>query len=481
MLSFFKIKNCFLLFLVSLILLATACQDNPAKEPTAQKQTEPQWNVVFILADDLGWNQVGYHGTPFYETPNIDKIAREGIYFTRAYSANPVCSPTRASIMTGKNPARLGITDYIPGSPYPYARLNRSGEIPGLPLEEVTLAEMLKSKGYTTGHFGKWHLNIDKNYQAGRPGDPASQGFDEVLTTVKPPPDADPEKDAHHTIEITNRSLDFLDRQHDKPFFLYTSYHAVHRPLMEKADLIAKYQAKPNSNDPVNNPIMGAMIERMDTGIGQILAKLKQYHIEDKTIVIFYSDNGGFEQLQDQAPLRGGKAMVFEGGIKVPLAMKWPGVIKAGSVSNEYVLSDDFFPTLAAIVEYEYDATKLDGHSLLPILKKKGRLNRNQIAFHYPHYHHLGYQPGGAIHVGDYKLIEWFEASAIGESRAVELFNLKEDVGETTDLARRMPEKTQELLNALHQWQKSVNAQMMTTNPNFEKAKEDWRFVDRRE
>ncbi len=468
-----------LIFILGCTLFFSSCEDHASRKAAKEETILP--NIVFILADDLGWNQVGYHGTVFYETPNIDQIARDGIHFTQAYSANPVCSPTRASIMTGKNPARLGITDYIPGSPYPYAQLKRSGEIPGLPLGETTLAEMLKSKGYATGHFGKWHLNIDKNYKPGRPGDPKSQGFDEVFTSVKPEPDADPYQDAHHTIEITQRSLDFIDRHHKEPFFLYTAYHAVHRPIMEHAELIAKYQAKAHSDEAVNNPIMGAMIERMDKGIGDIMLKLEEHNLDSKTMVIFYSDNGGFEQLQDQAPLRGGKAMVFQGGIKVPMAIKWPGKIKTGTVSHDLVLSDDFFPTIAEAVGYDHEVHDCDGLSLIPILHDGKNLDRDQIAFHYPHYHHLGYKPGGAICKGDYKLIEWFEESLTGQDHAVELFDIKNDVGETTDLSEEMPDKKDELLSALHQWQKEVGATMMTINPNVNPQKSDWRFLDSKE
>lgn len=457
-----------LLILMTLFLLAGCTQE-----------AEPEkWNVVFILADDLGWNQVGYHGTDYYETPNIDRISREGISFSNAYSANPVCSPTRASIMTGKNPARLHITDYIPGSPYPYAKLITPVIAMGLPLEEVTLGELMKANGYVTGHFGKWHLNADKNYVPGRPKDPASQGFDEVFTSVKPEPDADPSGDAHHAIEITRRALDFIDENKDRPFFAYVAHHVVHRPIMEKPELVAKYEAKPDSDDPVNTPIMGAMIETMDNGIGEILAKLEDLGLTDKTIVIFYSDNGGFEQLQDQAPFRGGKAMIFEGGIRVPLAIKWPGVIKPGSTSDELVISDDFFPTLADILGSNELPEDLDGISLLPLLKGEGSLSRNTLYFHYPHYHHLGYLPAGAIREGDLKLIEWFEESISGEGKAYSLFNLANDPGEENDLSEQMPEKVEDLARKLREWRKEIGAQEMTLNPGYDPDKADWRFAD---
>jgi len=479
---------------LSLLLLAACAAPDAA--PPADATPETPWNVVLFLADDLAWNQVGYHGTTFYETPTIDAVAAAGMTFSNAYSANPVCSPTRASLMTGKNPARLQITDYIPGSPYPYARLLRPAEVPGLPLEEVTLAELFKSQGYATGHFGKWHLNVDKEYVPGRPMDPESQGFDDVLTTVKPEYEDDPLGDAHHAREITDRSLAFLDANRDNPFFLYVTHHVVHRPLLEDPKLIAKYEAKPGADDPVNSPIMGAMIETMDTGFGQILDRIEEHGLTERTIVIFYSDNGGFEQLQAQDPFRGGKAMIWEGGIRVPLAVKWPGVVEPGSASDELVISDDFFPTIADILGVDELPADIDGLSLLPVLDGSGALDRDTLYFHYPHYHHLGYKPAGAIRQGDYKLIEWFEGTiggvgqGTGEVRLgpaprnrehgpmLSLYNLKDDPGETRDIVGKHPERTMRMWAELTAWRYRVGAGEMTVNRGYEKARHDWRFVD---
>ncbi len=438
---------------------------------------EPPPNLVFIVADDLAWNQVGYHGTDFYETPNIDAIARQGMHFSNAYSANPVCSPTRASLMTGKNPARLGITDYIPGSPYPYARLRRPSAVPGLLLEEVTIAEMMRELGFATGHFGKWHLNIDKHYAPHRPGDPASQGFDDVLTTVKPEYEADPSADAHSATAITERSLAFIDANKDRPFFLYVPHHTVHRPLLEKPELIAKYQAKPNSDDPINNPVMGAMIETMDIGIGRILDRLRAYGLSERTIVIFYSDNGGFEQLQSQAPFRGGKAMLWEGGLRVPLAIRWPDVVEAGAASDVLVTSDDFFPTIADIFGVANLPADIDGLSLLPVLNGSGHLDRTTLFFHYPHYHHLGYAPAGAMRTGDHKLIEWFEGAIAGLGPAVSLFDLSKDPGEANDIAGAHPELVRQMRARLAAWRREVGAGEMTINPDFELERANWRFI----
>ncbi len=458
-------------FVVTLLILITIyrCKESSESE---------KLNFVFILADDLGWNQVGYHGLNYYETPNIDAIANAGVYFTDAYAAAPVCSPTRASLMTGKSPARLHITDYIPGSPFPYAKLTTPQMAPALPLEEVTIAEKLKEAGYVSAHIGKWHLNKDKNYQPGRPGDPASQGFDVVFTSVKPGDDADPDKDAHHAKEITERSLRFLDEYGDKPFFLYVSHHVVHRPIMENADLIEKYASRPGADAPEHNPIMGAMIETMDTGIGEILQKLDELNLSRKTVVIFYSDNGGLEQLQDQTPLRGGKANLFEGGIRVPLAIRWPGVVEPGRKSSVMVNTEDFFPTIMEIAGVTYDPEILDGVSLVPVLRNNGSLARNTLYWHYPHYHHLGYKPAGAVREGDYKLIEWFEETLRDEPGKVSLFNLKKDISEANDLSADMPDKVNHLLQKLHDWRREVNAQEMTVNPNYDPEKAKLRFAE---
>ncbi|RMI14701.1 MAG: sulfatase [Calditrichaeota bacterium] len=433
------------------------------------------WNIVFILSDDQGWNQVRYHGvSDFYDTPNIDRIAHEGIYFTDAYTAAPVCSPARASILTGKYPARLHLTDYLPGNRYPYAKLKTPQQVRALPLEEVTIAELLKQQGYVTGHFGKWHLNYDKNYQPGRPGDPGSQGFDVVYTSVKPKPDADPDKDAHHAIEITRRTLEFIEHNKDRPFFAYVSHHVVHRPLMENKDLINYYKTKPHHADPVNNPIMGAMIKRMDWGIGKILDKLDALGLAERTVVVFFSDNGGFKYLQDQAPLRGGKAMVFEGGIRVPFAIRWPGVIQPGSVSHVPVISNDFFPTFAEIAGAQVPDGSVDGVSLMPLLTGGGTLPERALCWHYPHYHRQGFKPSGAIRWGEYKLIEWYEQTLLNEEHQVDLYRITEDMSENNNLADRMPEKVKQLREMFHKWLKDVNAQMMTVNPDFDPEKQYW-------
>ncbi len=425
-------------------------------------------NFVYILADDMGWNQTGYGGSTFYETPNIDKIARDGMYFTNAYAPAPTCSPSRAGILTGRYPARIHLTEYIPGDPYPWARLKAPKEVDRLPLSEETIAEMLKPKGYESAMIGKWHLNKDKNYKLGRPGDPESQGFDFVHTTVKPKYSANPNKDAHHAIEITNEALKFLDENHKKPFFLYVAHHVVHRPIMEHADLIFKYKEKRNSDLDINNPIMGAMIERMDTEIGILMKKIDDLGLRDNTVVVFFSDNGGYDKLQAQDPLRGGKSMLYEGGIRVPFAVRWPGVVKPGTKSDEPVIGCDFLPTFADIAGVKKFDHKIDGLSLVPLFKGKQKLDRENLYWHYPHYHRFNYKPSGAIREGDYKLIEWYERSMFNEDHPVSLFNIKKDISERHDLADEMPELAEKLWKKLKKWRKDVGAQEMTINPNFD-------------
>ncbi|MGH7549333.1 MAG: sulfatase [Gemmatimonadota bacterium] len=472
---------------LGLLISATGCgpesRATNARSASAAQDTI-QWNFVFILADDMGWNQTGYGwnqagypGVGFYETPNVDRIAAEGMVFTDAYASASICSPTRAGLMTGKHPARLHITDYIPGAPYPYARLTTPEMAMSLPLEEITIPEMLEEKGYVSGHFGKWHLNVDKEYQPGRPGDPASQGFDDILTTVKPEPDADPFADPHHVEAITERSLRFLEQNQNRPFFLYVAHHVVHRPLHAPPEQIAEYEKKPGARImPEFNPVMGAMIENMDQGIGRILEKIEELGLAERTIVIFTADNGGLELLQDQEPLRGGKAMLWEGGIRIPLAVRWPSVIEPGSVSEVPVISHDWFPTIAEIAGIEPGVKPLDGISLVPVLRGTGTLERETLYWHYPHYHHLGYKPSGAIREGEYKLTEWYEESLTGADHAVTLHRLDADIGETNDLADEMPEKAADLKAKLDRWRERIGAQEMVVNPNYDPERAHWRF-----
>jgi uncharacterized sulfatase len=448
--------------------LATAFgADSPRKKP----------NIVFILADDLGWHQLGCYGSKFYETPNLDRFAKEAMRFTDAYAACPVCSPTRASLMTGKYPARLHLTDFIKGGSPKDRKLLTPEWTPYLPLEQVTIAEALKAAGYACGHFGKWHLNKDKNYKLGRPMDPGSQGFDDVLTTHKPGkgPKSIYENDWHHVRRITERSVAFIDKNKDKPFFCYVTHNSIHRPEKETKELIDKYRKKPDADNDQkyghNNPIQAAMLETLDKSVDTILKKLDALGLGKNTIVVFFGDNGHLGP-KDSRPLRGSKADVYEGGIRVPMIVRWPGVVKPGSVCHVPVTSVDFFPTLLQTAGLKLTDNTVDGESLIPLLKQTGKLKRDAIYFHYPHYHNQGIAPAGAVRQGDYKLIEWFEKSIDGTDTpgALELFNLSEDLNEQHNLANLMPQKAAELYNKLKKWRKFVAAQEMTRNPAYKPA-----------
>jgi arylsulfatase A len=431
-------------------------------------------NFLFILADDLGWPQIGCYGSNYYETPNINRLASEGMRFTDAYAACPVCSPTRASIMTGKYPARLHLTDFIAGGEFFYEKYNQPKWRKYLPLEEVTIAEVLKTAGYAAASIGKWHLSIDKKPPKSLPFNPDKQGFDEYFVTYKPTSKTDPESDAHNVEAITQRSLDFMERHKDESFFLYVSHNTIHAPVLGKKKLIEKYKNKPGSDLPQNNPVLGAMIEELDNSTGRLLNKLYELKIADKTIVVFFGDNGGLEKDAKQTPLRSGKANLYEGGIREPLIVRWPGVVRPGSMCSEPVTSVDFFPTFLEIAGVKDKAKKtIDGVSLLPLLTQKGRLNRPAIYWHYPHYHSSSIGPCGAVRAGDYKLVEWFDESICGPGNEFELYNLEKDIGEQNNLAKQMPERVEQLKKMLSNWRRKVNAQMLTTNPDYnpEKAK----------
>jgi len=444
-------------------------------QSSPKKDVKLKPNFLFILLDDLGWSQVGCYGPAnggFYETPNIDQLASEGMRFTDAYSACPVCSPTRASIMTGKYPARLHVTDYIPGDTFPYEKLKQPEWQKYLPLEEVTIAEVLKSAGYVTASFGKWHLSVAKKPPESEPYDPDKQGFDETLITEKPASKQDPEKDAHNVDLITEKSLEFLERNKDKPFFLYVAHNTIHAPIMGEKKLVEKYKGKSGSDLPENNPVVGAMLEELDSSIGKLLKRLDELKIADKTIVIFFSDNGGLEAVSKQTPLRSGKANLYEGGIRVPFIVRWPGVVKPGTICSEPVISVDFFPTFVEIVGLENKMPKpIDGVSLVTLLTQRGVFSRQAIYWHYPHYHSAGIGPCGAIRSGNYKLIEWFDETICGTGNRFELYNLKEDAGEQNNLAGQMPQKVDEMRKMLANWRDKVNAQMLMPNPGYNPRK----------
>ncbi len=435
-------------------------------------------NILLIFADDLGTTPVGAYGNPYYQTPHIDRLAREGMRFTDAYAACPVCSPTRAALLTGKYPARTHVTDFIAGAEFPFARLKQPKWQKFLPLSETTIAEELFARGYATALFGKWHLARGYTGQQSIAEGPDKQGFAENFITHKPEAKHDPEKDAHGVEAITTRALDFLERNRTKPFFLYLAHNSIHAPIMAPRALVEKHKARPGAGAPDNNPVIAAMMEMLDESIGRVVAKLDALDLRESTLVIFYSDNGGLLRDGAQTPWRGGKAQLYEGGLRVPLVMRWPGVIAAGETSGVPVTSVDFFPTFLElsggakrVAPVAADAS-LDGVSLVSHLRGGAAPQRDAIFWHYPHYHSAGIGgPAGAIRAGDWKLIEYYETSLTGRGTPHELFNLRADPAESRNLASAEPQRVAALKEKLAAWRTTVGAQMPTTNPDFDAAR----------
>jgi arylsulfatase A len=457
--------------LIALLLVAGFAGGGPVLPVHAADRAAPP-NIVFILADDLGPAPVGCYGTTYYETPHLDRLAAEGMRFTQAYAAAALCSPTRAALMTGQYPARLHLTDFIPGGRYPFAALQTPAWQAFLPLENRTVAEALAARGYATALFGKWHLAQGYHPPESVEHGPDRQGFQETFITHKPDKKNDPEADAHGVEAITTRALDFIQRHRDRPFFLYLPHNSIHDELMERRTLVAKYEAKPGSDRPENNPVIAAMMETLDRSVGRIAAKLDALGLSRNTLLIFTGDNGGLLKLAAQTPLRGGKATLYEGGLRVPFIARWPGVIPTGAVSDAVVSTVDFFPTFTALAGARLpDGVPSDGIDLGPHLRGGPAPRRDAIFWHYPHYHNSGNGPSGALRAGDWKLIEYFDPSSTGAGDPVELFNLRDDPSESRNLAKSDPVRTAALVAKLAAWRKSVGAQTMAPNPNHDAAR----------
>ncbi len=515
----------------------------------AQANSTNRLNVIFFLVDDLGWTDMGFEGSSVYHTPNIDRFATNAVRFTQAYSTCPVCSPSRASILTGEYPARLHLTDWLPGRKnFAFQKLKNAETIQHLPYDQPTLPEVLKENGYRTAIFGKWHLGEDADstrrqgfdlhvpdWNKGWPNDTYFSPYG--MKGLEGGPNGE-----YLTDRLTTEALKWIEQNREHPFFLYLAHFAVHDPIQGRGDLVVKYEkelnhkprpaaapyileenpddANPMSRETLNgllqdkayqgfsllpnrtvkikqnqdNPQFAAMVESMDESLGRVLETLKALKLDDKTIVIYFSDNGGMSAANfgnpnkgiskynlDKAfstsnlPLRGGKGWLYEGGIREPLLIYWPKEALNGTVCDVPVIGTDFYATILDMLGLH--STKagddgVDGMSLAPLLKgdkeAAAKAAARPLFWHWPHYSNHGAQsPGGAIRVGDYKLIEYYE------NNTVQLFNLKTDPSEQHDLSGSEPAKARELADALHAWRRNVKADMPVPNPRYD-PKKSW-------
>ncbi len=475
-------------WLLALAVVAAGCLESDSVN---------QPNVVLIIIDDLGWTDVGEYGSTFYETPNIDRLAASGALFTQFYAASSVCSPTRASIMTGKYPARLHLTNWIGGEQN--GKMLPAEYIRQLPLEEMTVGEAFKKAGYATGFIGKWHLGekpyypefqgFDVNVAGHAAGQPGSYFFpyENERLPWSNVPDLEDGKDGEYlTDRLTDEALDFIEANRGQPFFLVLSHYAVHTPLQAKPEASSRFESKaaalPQPSLPAfvaegpsattktrqDHAVYAAMVESSDQSVGRILDRLEELGIASHTAVVFVSDNGGLSTLSGERtymptanlPLRAGKGWLYEGGIRVPLVIHWPGVVDTAVTIAEPTISTDLYPTLLAIAGLTPEPQQhQDGLSLAPLLTQSGSIDRAAIYWHFPHYHGSGNVPSGAVRAGDFKLIEWLEDGEF------ELYNLLDDPGETEDLAEELPGKASELRSLLHGWRESMDARMPRQNP----------------
>ncbi|MDX9747813.1 MAG: sulfatase [Paludibacter sp.] len=448
-------------------------------------------NVVLIVVDDLGWTDLSCYGSDLYQTPAIDRMAKEGVRFTNGYAACTVSSPTRAAIMTGKYPARLHCTDWIAGHKKPHAKLKVPDWTQFMSHDEYTLAEALADNGYTTLHVGKWHLGEGEKYWPENHGFSVNIGGWDVGAPQKKnggngyfPPYRNPRlsdgpEEEYLTERLTDEVLNLLEK-HSKagqPVFLNMWFYNVHTPLQAKKEKVEKYKKTTNPGAKHRNPVYAAMVEHVDNAVERILAKLVELKIDDNTLVIFTSDNGGLvgnfennrQHVTSNFPLRSGKGDRYEGGVRVPFIVKLPGINK-GRVDDTPVISTDIYPTILGFTGIR-SSSLVDGTDLTSLLKKRIPLQRKAIYWHYPHYHLEGAVPYSAIRKGDWKLIYTYEDDQI------ELYNLKKDIAESQNLIKRNPEKAKELFNDLNNWKASVNAQMPVENPGFiPELEKKWSF-----
>ena len=453
--------------MVLLLLLASFA---PAQDGAAGKP-----NIVLILADDLGWTDLGCYGSTYYETPHIDRLAKEGMRFTSGYTAGPNCTPTRAALMSGQYGARTGVftVGSIDRFDWRSRPLAPPQNVVNLPKALAILPQPLKDAGYATAMFGKWHLGQNDEFHPGK------RGFDEAIVTggkhfnfVTDPPVEYP-KGQYLADFLTDKSVDFIKRNRDKPFFLYLPHFGVHAPRQAKPEIVERFKKKPAAGGH-HDPVYAAMIYSVDESVGRILATLDELKLADNTLVIFSSDNGGVggyvregvregKDTTDNAPLRGGKGMLYEGGVRVPFVFRFPGKIKPGGASDAPIISVDLLPTFVELARAEAPDQPLDGVSLVAHLQGKP-LERDAVYWHFPSYLGAGgvdkwrTKPVGAIRRGDHKLLEWYEDGKL------ELYNLKADIGQKDNLAETHPELAKQLQGKLAAWRESVGAKMPGKN-----------------
>lgn len=456
--------NSRILFLISLAFCFETIRSGQCYAEGTKKP-----NIVLIMADDLGWMDLHCQGNSNLDTPALDRLASQGMRFTDGYAAAPVCTPTRAAIMTGRSPARLGITNHAPGNP---DHVSETTKLKGaqwntyLPLHHVTLAEQLKSAGYKTGFIGKWHLSHRSKQDSGGPTEPQLrpefQGFDLNIGGCRlggPPsyfepyriPNITPRRNGDYLPDrLADEAISFLDDHQDNPFFLCWWCYSVHYPIEAPEELVEKYRKR----EGVENPGYAAMIEGMDRSVGRVLQRVNDLGLGEDTLIIFTSDNGS---LFGNLPLKKNKGHLYEGGIRVPWIARWTSKIQPGSICSTPVISTDLFPTIIAAAGSEISEGGEDGENLMPLLHQSGTLQRDAIYFHYPNYaFHKQNRLGAAIREGDHKLIRWYDNDEL------ELYNLKEDLGEKKDLSTTQPELAKRLNSKLSQWLERSQAKMPT-------------------
>ena len=501
-------KNWALLTVTAGTMLTNSCFVNKVEEKNTEKP-----NVLVILVDDFGWKDLGCYGSKFYETPNIDQLAKQGVRFTNGYANCPVCSPTRASLQTGKYPNRLGITDWIKGRKHstPNDRWLSAPNTYDLALSETTIGEVMKENGYKTFFAGKWHLGEDSAYwpehqgysiniggwAKGSPNKNEKKGYNGYFTPYGNPRLEDGPTGEYLPERLTSETIKFINNNKNSSFFICLCYYLVHIPLQGKENLIKKYEDKRkkigidtikefvenpswakyatghgNYRDRIvqGNPVYASMVQSLDDNVGRILDLLKNTGLDKNTVIIFTSDNGGLADAEgsptSNLPLRGGKGWLTEGGIREPYIFKYPGLKKPGYVNDMPIITVDIFPTILAFARIDQKPFNgLDGINLLPYLEGNKYTDR-ELFWHYPHYSNQGGDPGSVVRYGDYKLFYDIETGKY------ELFNLKTDISETHDLTKEKPEITARLKKMLNTWKTRIHAKKMLPNP-------DWNSIDK--